>query len=856
MRLATLNLFRHACPRTWAAWLPLLGGMCLILLAVVLLMGWESHTPSARIETNLLALLPNTERNPVAEQAIEHLNTQFSDRIMVAVRLPLETSMTEVEETLLPLAKTLEALPVIRQVTAQVPPLNPNGLRDLYAPHLAGLADLSYWTALQGQDQAALQVTLQQRLYQPLGIGGAPNLLPLAEDPFGLFNRFLAQTPYLKSRLTIEQGWLTAAVPASMAAGKTTEKFVLLIAQLRGSAFSSTLQDQLETWRRAAEQQLHAQQPTWDLWVSGTVRYASVARQSAQQDMDRIGWLSLLGIALLLAWAYRSLGPILLGWMAILVGAAAAVLVVIAVDGKLHLLTLVFGASLLGETIDYAIQFFAARAQAGATWSATVGVQRIRPALRMGLLTSVLGYMALGVLPLAGIRQIALFAAVGLLVAYVMVSLLLPAWLAQPMTTSYPPSHTRVWVQAWLKRWQAPCSQRQAVGLIALAIGVSMVGLWQLKAVDDVRLLNNPPDWLQAQENLLRQATGQQPGLQFFLVEGQDAEEVLQREQRLRNALQPYVQAGMLQGIQALSQMVPSVAQQQAQQRELQAWSARTEIQRALQTAGFTPEASEAWHSKLMQSTPLTLQDWLSQPYATPWRHLWLEKVGPTGKEHVASLVLPLWADVPARTNGRTDSTDQYATLASIAEGLPGVTWVDKTTSISTLLGQLRVRATFGLSIVLGLVGLVLFCRYGMSQALRLLAPTVLALMMTLGLWGWLDYSVTLFHIMALLLVIGVGVNYAIFAHEGQQQIKAEPLTAECRPDAVLLGVGLSACTTLLSFGLLSWSSTPALQHFGSTLATGVLFTLLFTPLCMNGIRRITEGDGSTANYSPNSMET
>ena len=830
MRLLGLGRWRPRFPQQPAAWWPLVLGGGVILWAVAVMLGWtgQSATATTRIETNLLALLPSTERNPVAEKAVAHLNAHT--------------------QPVLVLAQRLEALRVIKHVTAQVPPFNPNGLRDLYAPHLAGLTEPSYWQTLRQQDQAALEATLQQRLYQPLGLGGlkgevgnsragdemsAPNLLPLAQDPFGLFNRFLAQTPYLQSRLNIEAGWLTAtlplptselgfgAAPSVQSPPLPSEKFVLLIAQLRDSAFSATVQDQLEAWRLQAEAELRQTQPHWQLWVSGTVRYASVARQSAQQDMDRIAWLSLLGIAALLAWAYRSLGPILLGWSAIMVGAAAAVLVVIAVDGKLHLLTLVFGASLLGETIDYAIQFFAARAQAGPNWVAVQGMQSIRPALRMGLLTSVLGYTALGVLPLAGIRQIALFAAVGLLVAYAMVGWLLPAWLAQPISAQHHPSHRQRWVQALLQRWQHPCSPRLALLLLALAAGLGGAGLLQLRAEDDVRLLNNPPSWLRQQEDTLRQAMGQQQGLQFFLVEGRDDDEVLTREQLLRAALAPYRQQGWLQGVQALSQMVPSASAQRAQQAAVVRWSQTGPVRNALSRAGFTTQAIQDWQTQLSQSQPLGLQDWLREPYATPWRHLWLGAVAenPIDQAQLASVVFP-----------RT------------AEAIPGVTWVDKTTSVSSLLNQLRKRATLGLVVVLALVGAILVWRYRPRVALQLLAPTVLALIVTLGLWGGLGHAITLFHIMALLLVIGVGVNYAIFAHEGQQQVGAA-----IRPDAVLLGVGLSACTTLLSFGLLGLSSTPALQHFGSALATGVLLTLLFTPLCMRGLgaAAVTSAEGS-----------
>jgi len=76
---------------------------------------------------------------------------------------------------------------------------------------------------------------------------------------------------------------------------------------------------------------------------------------------------------------------------------------------------------------------------------------------------------------------------------------------------------------------------------------------------------------------------------------------------------------------------------------------------------------------------------------------------------------------------------------------------------------------------------------------------------------------------MALLLVLGVGVNYSIFLMEGRT-----------RPGTTGVAVLLSASTTVLSFGLLAFSGTPALAGFGATLLTGIAVTVLATPLALS----------------------
>ena len=103
-----------------------------------------------------------------------------------------------------------------------------------------------------------------------------------------------------------------------------------------------------------------------------------------------------------------------------------------------------------------------------------------------------------------------------------------------------------------------------------------------------------------------------------------------------------------------------------------------------------------------------------------------------------------------------------------------------------------------------------------------LLLPTLLAMMLSLSAFGYLGIPLTLFNLMALMLVLGVGVNYSVFLREGGVHAAA-----------TLAGVVLSAGTTLLSFGLLAFSSLPALSGFGLTLLLGIGCASLLAPMVL-----------------------
>src|SRR4029453_8787179 len=93
-----------------------------------------------------------------------------------------------------------------------------------------------------------------------------------------------------------------------------------------------------------------------------------------------------------------------------------------------------------------------------------------------------------------------------------------------------------------------------------------------------------------------------------------------------------------------------------------------------------------------------------------------------------------------------------------------------------------------------------------------------------LALLGMAGQNLQLFHVLALMLLLGVGVDYGIFLHEHPS-----------RRDAIAwLAIGLSALSTLLSFGLLCLSKTPALQAFGLTMLTGTITVWFIVPCFRN----------------------
>jgi predicted exporter len=121
----------------------------------------------------------------------------------------------------------------------------------------------------------------------------------------------------------------------------------------------------------------------------------------------------------------------------------------------------------------------------------------------------------------------------------------------------------------------------------------------------------------------------------------------------------------------------------------------------------------------------------------------------------------------------------------------------------------------------------LLHLRYGLRGGLLTVAPPIAAALVSLGVLGWLGQPVSLFNVMALLLVLGLGVDYALFFRE-----------TGIDDDTTILAIALSAITTILAFGLLAFSATTAIHAFGLTITIGITAAFLLAPLAGVGARR------------------
>ena len=102
-----------------------------------------------------------------------------------------------------------------------------------------------------------------------------------------------------------------------------------------------------------------------------------------------------------------------------------------------------------------------------------------------------------------------------------------------------------------------------------------------------------------------------------------------------------------------------------------------------------------------------------------------------------------------------------------------------------------------------------------MRAVLQVAAPVAAALLVSVALLHLAGERLTVFHLIAMLLVMGIGLNYSLFFDRPEEAASARRRT--------LFALLVTCATTVLAFGTLAWSSNPVLHAIGFTVTAGAL---------------------------------
>ena len=756
-------------PVRWSLWL-----VPLALLCIAAVLRLHQHQI---VDTDILAMLPPQQDSTAVAAATDQSRQAFVDEVLILVGGDDEGA-----------TRAAVTAAAARASEAGLKPDDSGRSMDrmlaVYQKHRYVLLDDAAAARLSKDGATALATDVATALASPAGMVDA-----FGSDPGGHLSHFLTDLPQPYP------GFLPDG--ALFSAQKDGKYWFLIRDEVSAAAFAEGggQAARAVTEARAAVMKTC---PHCDFAATGAPLFADAARHAAQTESIALSLASTLLIMVLIAYVFRSFAPHVLAGAQLVASVLAATAAVVLVFGSIQVITLVFGTTLIGIAIDYAFLYFAEY------WfgdGAPKDVMRaVRPGLYMGLATGVVAFAFLLLAGFPALTQFAVFSVAGLVEAGLMVVLIFPVSLKEfPQVPVHP---AVLWPQRFI---QAACRRSRWRVLLPLAALLLCIPGWlMLHTSDDVRGLQNlPPDML-ATDGHIRETLGQVPPPGFFLSEASGLQEALRQEESLFGRINTGAPSFATLG---LSRFLPSDARQQA---SLAAWQRVFADPQTLRAAfvhfGLPKELADR-----------SLTEWQAADHSL----LNADEVY-TAAPDLKTFVIKgdAGATLLSTVTGRSDVDS--ATLAGYAAATPGMSFVDPLARIAATFQRLRERATW--LVILGylLISALLVWRYGRREALRMLYPPLLSLGLTLGVLGSLREPINIFVVVALILILGLGRDYAVFLREGGAARRSPALA-----------VSLSALTMVFSFGLLAVSSIPALHVFGIATLVGILASYVSAPLSL-----------------------
>ncbi len=745
------------------------------------------------VNTSIADLIPKSKDSQYISKAIKHITRSYGKTVMfMTVHSEKEVALNVADE----LRDTLEA-----EARFKISDFEEIGKRfySTYFPKRHQIFTKEKRAALQDTDALdRMTADIKRSIYSPIP-GKYGNLID--KDPLMLFSGF--------SDAIIEKISGNNTPGSETVYQKEGKYYALISAEIAGDDVSAETQKEAEARITEITRDLETLHQGTSVISTGAVRFSARSYERAELETGMIGIISFAGIVILLIVFFRAISVTLYALVPILTGLITGGAVTLTVFDSMHIISLTMGSCLTGVCIDYTFHFLAEFRLSEGKWNPYKALRNIFPGITFGVLTSILAYIIFLIPPFPCLNQIAVFTSSGLTASYITVVLFFPLFFRKRNnekngTETLPLRIFSYTYHGWLKVFD---SKTVIIITIVVLTAAALPGIAILNVNDNIKLLNTSLPDLEKQDNAIREITSGSSQKHFILVRHKDRQKLLDKLSTITENLEKSLTSG---SVISPSMLLPSEKLQIENFKTLKDFIKRdsTELFRRLRTLGFSDTGIQELREIAHRTGPeeiLTPDELKNKDPGSIFSALW---IGKTGSEENSALIM---------LKGRISKAEITKTCSNHSK----TEYINISDRISEILRKYREKLTVLLVTAYLIIFIILCLRHGFVSGVLIMIPPVVSGLLSLALLGYAGIPANIFHILALMLVLGIGIDYTIFFAESD--IDHRHKTG--------LATTLSAITTILAFGLLTLSKTPALQAIGTVIIPGILFSLTLSPL-------------------------
>ena len=567
----------------------------------------------------------------------------------------------------------------------------------------------------------------------------------------------------------------------------------------------SRLQNQIDAVREIRETYEQIKIPGLEMTVTGPAVFAVESGEDIREDIRRLTLMAVSMVLLFLWMVYRSVRPLALIACTLVSGVIVATATILLVHGRIHGITLAFGITLAGVAVDYPIHLLTGFR--GKRKDRQNRIRKIWRTLRLGVLSTVIAYAAFLLSGFGGLQQLGWFTIVGLVTAAAFARWVLPF-------LDHHEENPRQGLSG-LHRFLKQIGQRAkklkwvVVGSFVLAMAGMMVSGQPILHLN-VDSLSPIKDQRRADGKLLRDDLGFWYGGSMVVVVAPDKDKVLQESEKLQVHLDRLVEQDVMESYDMAAHFLPSQKTQMSRKSQIvDEQTLRRRLEEATEDFPFRPGVFEPFLEEVAGTARMAL-------------------VEPDTLDGTAmdKKLAPLLFDFEGEAGGVVLLHDvrDSARVQAFADQHDGVYYMHLKTASTDMVARSvdRVSKAMILCVILIYLALSLSFR-NMKRPLKIMVPAFAAAVVTAAVLVFSGNPLSVFHLVSLLLVVGLGLDYALFFNRLPEN--------RDEWDTTFRSLWVCGVTTVLVFGILMFSQAPPLEAIGLTVGIGAFLSIVFAAM-------------------------
>lgn len=739
-------------------------------------------TESFSLDSDLFNMLPKAFEEDSLRKANEVLTKRISK---VAIVLAADKDFEKAKAGALKIYEKLNGSPYFVSVTLHTDEVNLGEIASFFHRYRFNLLDDETIKALETGGEEDFAENALSLAYSPF------TMLPLdniESDPFMLAEH------NLKKYLEIPEHSGTSMKPKDgvLAAQKNDLWYVMVKTELspKGAALASMDNGITEIYDICGK--IKSGTGTRCV-VSGGTFHSHKSSNSAAKEIKIISIISMIVVLSMLFLVFRSATPVVMPLLSIFFSLFSAAALTFAIFGKVHLVTLVFGTSLIGSSIDYSLHYFVHAAGNTKLGSGNEIRKKLLPGLTMAIISSCVCFAALFCAPFNLLKQMSLFSIAGLASSFLTTTAIFPLLpLAEKRSVSgLETFHKIIGFIKKINGKLAICT------MIVASVILIFVFRDNFGIENDIKKLYKETGELLENEKEAYSVISYSP-VNWFIISGNDENEVLKNEEELRERLKSIDPDNA--GAMGTSLFIPSAEKQKKSRAAVEKLLPLAEAQFEKLDIGngaaesFRKGFYEAENELLSVSAekiPNTIKEALGA--------YWLGQI----KDKYYSILIP---------NFFADS----ATFRKFTEGNENLYFVNKVEDVNSDLDKVTtIVLEFFLAAYI-LIFIVLRFFYTTKESLKIISIPFIVLLVSSAVFAATGTRAEFFSVTGIILVFGLGLDYIIYTQENEKT--KDPTERKLEPFAIFL----SFFTTIVSFGALALSSFQPVHLIGFSIFTGL----------------------------------